>query len=157
MKRILFTALLAVFAVSGAFAKELTDEQKKAKAKQYVEKAVKLVKAQGSEKACKIFINPKGGFIEGEYYISHLGFDGKVICHGTKPDLNGKNLWDAKDPDGVFLVREIVKQAKSPKGEGYASYSWPSPETKLITPKTTFVKRIPGRDELIHVGVYLKK
>ena len=155
-----FYALICVLSLvaGGLFAKkEMSEAQKKAKAKQFVTKAVTLVKKMGTEKACAVFTNPKGGFIEGEYYISHIAFDGKILCHGVKPDLNGKNLWEVKDPDGVYLVQEIVKQAKTKAGEGWASYSWPSPETKLVTPKTTFVQKIPGKDELIHVGIYLKK
>jgi signal transduction histidine kinase len=157
MRKILTLILLVAFSATVGFAKDLTDTQKKAKAKQYVEKAVKLVLKLGTEKACKVFTDPKGGFIEGEYYVSHIAFDGKILCHGVKPDLVGKNLWEVKDPNGVLLVQEIAKQAKSTKGEGWASYSWPSPETKLVTPKTTFVKKISGKDELIHVGIYLKK
>lgn len=155
MKKITVLLALLCFLSVSLFAQ--TDAKNKAKAQKYVEDAVKLVLKQGNQKACEVFTNPKGGFIEGEYYISHIAFDGIVICHGVKPDLNGKNLWAIKDPNGVFLVQEIIKQAQSKDGQGWANYSWPSPETNLITPKTTFVKKIPGKNELIHVGIYLTK
>jgi signal transduction histidine kinase len=157
MKKILLI-LLAVFMVATVIqAKKPSISARKAKAKMIVNKAIQYYLKYGHEKALETFTDKKGGFIEGEYYISVIDFNGVVLIHGVKPALNGKNLWKVRDPKGVYLVQEIVKQAKSKKGWGWASYSWPHPETKLLTPKTTYVKKIPGKKILIHVGIYLDK
>ena len=89
MKKITVLLALLCFLSVSLFAQ--TDAKNKAKAQKYVEDAVKLVLKQGNQKACEVFTNPKGGFIEGEYYISHIA-DGLHESHGGKPDLNGKTL-----------------------------------------------------------------
>ena len=38
---------------------------------------------------------------------------GVNVMHGVNQSLEGKNLWDFQDPNGTFLIRELVKAARS--------------------------------------------
>ena len=49
-----------------------------------------------------------------------------MIMHPIRPELNGKDITDNRDPNGTYLFREFVKVAKG-KGAGYVRYMWPKP------------------------------
>ncbi|MBC7337310.1 MAG: cache domain-containing protein, partial [Clostridia bacterium] len=66
---------------------------------------------------------------KGSEYFFVVDFTGKTIMHGARADMVGKSLWDAQDPDGVYLFREMVKVAKE-QGKGYVAY-------KTLRPGTT--------------------
>lgn len=69
-----------------------------------------------------------------------------------KKSLHGKDLKDVKDPNGVYLVRELNKKAQA--GGGFVEYIWPKPE-KGDQPKLGYAEMIPGTDMWIGTGVYL--
>ena len=48
----------------------------------------------------------------------------KVIMHPTNPALNGKDVSDMKDPNGVYLFKEFVKTVQQSQ-KGYVFYAWP--------------------------------
>ncbi len=57
-----------------------------------------------------------------------------------------------KDPNGVFLVRELREQAG--RGGGFVEYIWPKPGSE-DTPKLSYAEMIPGTNMWIGTGVYL--
>ncbi|WP_350636811.1 cache domain-containing protein, partial [Pseudoalteromonas sp. GW168-MNA-CIBAN-0100] len=50
----------------------------------------------------------------------------KMIMHPFKPDLNGTDLTNNKDPDGTALFVEMVKVTQQ-AGSGFVPYKWPKP------------------------------
>ena len=47
----------------------------------------------------------------------------KMVMHPIKPELDGKDLTDNKDPDGKYLFRAFVETVKtSSSGSGYVPY-----------------------------------
>src|SRR5680860_1459987 len=42
-------------------------------------------------------------------YIFAYDTNGVNVMHGANSALEGKNLWDFQDPNGIYLVREIIK------------------------------------------------
>ena len=66
--------------------------------------------------------------------------------------LQGQNLADLKDKNGVYLVRELNEQAK--KGGGFVEYIWPKPEAGDV-PKLSYAEMIPGTKMWIGTGVYI--
>lgn len=72
----------------------------------------------------------------------------------TKPDVQGKDLGQLKDPNGIYLVRELNKLAQS--GGGFLEYIWPWPEPGGgDTPKLGYATMIPGTQYWIGTGIYL--
>lgn len=63
-----------------------------------------------------------------------------MIMHPTNAKLNGTDISDIRDPDGVRLFYELTKLCKE-NGEGYFKYSWPKPsDLKKPIPKTSYCK-----------------
>lgn len=69
-----------------------------------------------------------------------------------KKELQGKDLGDLKDKNGVALVRDL--RDKAARGGGFVEYIWPKPGAE-DTPKLGYAEMIPGTDMWIGTGVYL--
>jgi methyl-accepting chemotaxis protein len=78
----------------------------------------------------------------------------KMIMHPIKPELEGKNLSAAKDPDGKALFMEMVKVANE-KGAGFVEYQWPKPDSEKPQPKLSYVKKHPAWNWIIGSGMYV--
>jgi cytochrome c len=77
--------------------------------------------------------------------------NGNCVAHGARPALIGKNLFDLKDQDGKYLIREMIDVAKGP-GSGWVDYKWPNPLSNKIEDKTSYVEKMG--DYFVGVGVY---
>jgi cytochrome c len=117
-----------------------------------VKKGVAFVKSKGKEKAFAEFNNPTGEFVKGDLYVMVYDMEGNNKAHGANAKLIGKNLIDIKDANGVFIVQEFIKTAKSSSGKGWVDYKWPNNITKAVEPKSTYVEKVD--DVLVGVGIY---
>eukprot|EP01032_Pedospumella_encystans_P002012 gene2012-2358_t len=61
---------------------------------------------------------------DGYYFI--IDMKPAMVMHPIKPELNGKDLSQNKDPNGKFLFVEFVNTVKASK-EGFVDYYWPKP------------------------------
>ena len=118
----------------------------------FVEEGVKLCKEKGNEVCLKEFNNKNGKFIRGELYMFAYDFNGINRALGSNPQIVGKNLYKLKDASGIMLIQELINIAKT-DGEGWLDYKWSHPQTKKITGKRSFIKRIEG-DLFIGTGYY---
>jgi methyl-accepting chemotaxis protein len=66
-----------------------------------------------------------------------------MIMHPFKPELDGKDLTDFKDPNGKHLFVEFVKVCRD-KGAGFVDYLWPKPGFDKPVPKVSYVKLFPS-------------
>ena len=78
-----------------------------------------------------------------------------MIMHPYKPELDGKNLSDLKDPNGKRLFVEFVKVCKE-NGEGFVDYMWPKYGSEKPVPKISYVKLFKPWNWIIGSGVYLE-
>ncbi|MFA6196299.1 MAG: methyl-accepting chemotaxis protein [Sulfurimonas sp.] len=78
----------------------------------------------------------------------------KMIMHPIKPVLDGKDLSEYKDPNGIFLFNEMVKVAKT-NGEGVVEYSWSKPGFDKPQPKVSYVKLFKPFNWVIGTGAYV--
>jgi methyl-accepting chemotaxis protein len=78
-----------------------------------------------------------------------------MVMHPFKPQLDGKDLSNSKDPNGKKLFMEMVKVCED-KGEGFVDYSWPKYGADKPQPKLSFVKLFKPWDWVIGSGVYLE-
>lgn len=73
------------------------------------------------------------------------------IVTGPNPELQGRDLKDMKDANGIFVIRELFERARN--GGGFLEYLWPKPG-KGAAPKIGYATMIPGTAYWIGTGVY---
>jgi len=145
--------LLSVAAVGAALAvgsASAAERATKDEAMAMVKKAVAAIKANG-DKAYADFTKKGGPFTDRDLYIVVYKTDGVVLAHGQNETLVGKNLSDAKDPEGKPFVAERIELAK--KGAPFwQDYKYMDPLTKKSEPKQMYCE--PVNDTAVCGGIY---
>ena len=77
-----------------------------------------------------------------------------MILHPVKPELNGKNLADFKDPQGKKIFREFIKVCQR-DGAGFVDYLWPKPGHAKPVPKISYVRLFPEWGWIVGTGIYV--
>lgn len=75
-----------------------------------------------------------------------------AVALGVKPEMEGHDMGDTKNSNGVHVIRKLWQTAK--KGSGFLRYLWPKPGNGNA-PKLSYVAMIPGTDYWIGTGVYI--
>ncbi|MBI2732052.1 MAG: cache domain-containing protein [Aquabacterium sp.] len=78
----------------------------------------------------------------------------RMVMHATKPELDGKDLSQIKDPNGVALFVEFVNTVKA-SGAGVVSYMWPRPGSDKPVPKVSYVVGFAPWGWVIGSGLYV--
>lgn len=86
-------------------------------------------------------------------YLFAYDTRGLNMMHGQDPSLEGKNLWDFQDPNGVYVVRELVQAAG--RGGGYVSYHWKDNRTGLLEPKLAYAEPLPKWGLVLSTGFWM--
>jgi len=66
--------------------------------------------------------------------------------------LEGKDVGDMADPNGLPLFRVMVEVAKS-QGSGFVGYLWPKPGSEQPVPKVSYVTAVPAWGWVIGSGL----
>jgi len=78
-----------------------------------------------------------------------------MVIHPYRPDLDGKNLTDFKDPSGKKLFVEMTDVVKK-SGSGYITYMWQHrDDSTRVVPKLSYVKGFAPWSWIIGTGVYI--
>jgi len=77
-----------------------------------------------------------------------------VLMHPIKPELDGTDATNIKDPNGTALFVEFVKVAKAQKS-GFVDYYWPKPGVKDPVAKLSHVTLFQPWGWVIGNGVYI--
>ncbi len=78
----------------------------------------------------------------------------KMIMHPIKPELDGKDLSDMKDPSGNRLFSGFVDVVNK-QGAGFYSYLWPKPGFEQPVAKISYVKGFAPWGWIIGTGIYI--
>ena len=98
----------------------------------------------------------EGPWKQGSIYLFLFTTEGLFILHGADPSLEGQNLIDLEDDNGVKIVQELIAVAAD--GGGYVEYLWPDPQIEGDTgsPKVSYA--IPysalGQDFVLGSGFF---
>ncbi|MYM70379.1 methyl-accepting chemotaxis protein [Pseudoduganella sp. FT55W] len=76
------------------------------------------------------------------------------VMHPIKPENNGKDLADLKDPKGTYVYRAIAATAALPEGGGFVGYYWSRPGSNEPVPKLSRVVAYQPWNWGITTGVY---
>jgi methyl-accepting chemotaxis protein len=90
----------------------------------------------------------------GQEYFWINDMQPRMIMHPFKPELDGKDLADNKDPTGKRLFVEFTNTVKA-NGAGFVFYMWPKPGNEAPVQKVSYVKGFAPWGWVIGSGVYL--
>ena len=94
--------------------------------KAYVEAAKEYVKSYPFSDAVKEAFRQEGGrWKHGSIYLSLGNDDGVLLFHGANPALDGQNLIDLEDHNGVKIIQELIAAAAA--GGGFVEYYFDNP------------------------------
>ncbi len=91
---------------------------------------------------------------EGKEYFWINDLHPTMIMHPYKPELNGKDMTDNKDPNGKRLFMEFVKVCQK-QGEGMVDYMWPKQNGTKPVPKISYVKLFKPWGWILGTGTYV--
>lgn len=77
-----------------------------------------------------------------------------MIMHPMKPELDGKDLSESKDPTGLKLFVEFVNVVKK-DGAGFVEYQWPKPGQDKPIAKVSYVAGFAPWGWVIGSGIYV--
>jgi methyl-accepting chemotaxis protein len=87
-------------------------------------------------------------------YFTIQDTQSRLVMHPMMPQLNGKDMSEAKDPDGKRFAAEMTDVVKQ-KGSGFVEYAWPRPGADTPQPKLSFVIGFAPWGWNIITGVYV--
>ncbi len=91
-------------------------------------------------------------------YVFVLDSEGTCVV-AKNPRNEGKNLWDLKDLNGDFFIRDIVRAAKSsdPAKPAIVEYSWRNSPSEPVQRKVAHCLYFEPWDWAIGVGAYVEE
>lgn len=90
----------------------------------------------------------------GYYFITRL--DGYEILFADRPEMENKNLINTKDPQGNYVIKDMIKIVKS-KREGFYEYLWTKPDVQGNNHrKISYIKFFEPLNCFIGAGLYVE-
>ncbi|RFA25526.1 chemotaxis protein [Alkalilimnicola ehrlichii] len=86
-------------------------------------------------------------------YIFVYDRNGVNIAHGVNPALEGRNLIGFQDPNGVYLIRELLAAAN--RGGGFVEYAWENPD-RAVGPKLAYAAMLEEWGWAIGTGFWVE-
>ena len=124
--------------------------ERKQQIKGYVDMVVRVAEKLPPAEAKNVVGNMRYGQT-GYFWINDFK---NVFLYHPDPRLEGTDQSDLRDPNGVYILREITKICRE-KGEGYVNYMWKVPGQEELKPKISFARVIPSRNWIIGTGIYV--
>ncbi len=91
----------------------------------------------------------------GRNYIFMSAYDGIMLVQPFEPEKEMTDSWGLKDAYGKYIIRDLVKAAKSPEGQGFVSYYYQRPGEASPQEKISYVIGIPELGCYIGTGQYM--
>lgn len=115
-----------------------------------LEAAGKLPREQAQQMALRALAGLRYGGNE-YYWVNDM--HPRVLMHPIKPELNGKDVSDVKDPNGLALFNAFVAEVRR-NGKGFVAYQWPKPGHDRPVDKVSYVQGFEPWGWIIGSGVY---
>ncbi len=114
------------------------------------ERAGTLTREQAQQEAMAAL---KGLRYGGTEYFWVNDMHPRMVMHPIKPELEGKDLSENRDPSGKRLFMEFVDTVRR-SGAGHVDYLWPKPGSTEPQLKTSYVKGFEPWGWVVGSGVY---
>ena len=88
---------------------------------------------------------------DGYFFVYAL--DGTNIVHPKLPHLIDGNWWDLQDPEGDFVIRNLIGAAKA--GGGFHRYVWHKPSTGSVEKKLGYAILLDKWGWMLGTGLYI--
>ncbi|MFZ5591833.1 MAG: EAL domain-containing protein, partial [Bacillota bacterium] len=92
----------------------------------------------------------------GKNYIFMSTYDGTFLVQPYEPDKEGQNMWDLKDIQGKYIIRELVRAAREKPQGSFVTYYYYRTRTDSHELKLSYVRGIPEIEAYIGTGVYMQ-
>ena len=90
---------------------------------------------------------------DGTGYIFIYDFNGTNLSDPLHLDNIGRNLLEFQDPNGVYVIKELIDISQKPQG-GFVEYMWKKPVTEVPTAKISYAKSFEPWGWMVGTGVY---
>ncbi|MGO4714785.1 methyl-accepting chemotaxis protein [Bradyrhizobium sp. 2TAF24] len=87
-------------------------------------------------------------------YFYALDMSGNVVAH-PNPKVEGKNLMNSPDPDGVYFTREQVELVSKGPGSGFSTFRFPKVGATEPQPKIVYALGYKPYNWSMGAGIYL--
>ena len=87
-------------------------------------------------------------------YLFINNFQYSSVMHPLRPDMEGMDQREMKDPDGNYVTRAMQETAQR-DGQGYVNYRWPRAKDAPPSPKLVYVSTFKPWSWIIGTGVYV--
>ena len=91
---------------------------------------------------------------DGSEYVWVNDMQPRMVMHPLKPEMDGTDLSNYKDPNGVKLFVEMAATVRT-SGSGYVDYQWSKPGNSEPVPKRSYVAGFAPWGWVIGSGVYV--
>ncbi len=93
----------------------------------------------------------------GANYIFMSAYDGTMLVQPFEPHKELTSQWDLVDEHGSYIIRELVRTARSGPDGGFVSYYYYPPGSTEPQEKLAFALGIPELDCYIGTGMYMQQ
>lgn len=93
---------------------------------------------------------------DGYFWIDDT--DGYLIAHPILPEQEGKNRMELKDPNGTYILKNLLSSAVKGENDGFSEFMWERPENKgtgKLSPKKSFSKLFEQWNWVVSTGNYI--
>jgi PAS domain S-box-containing protein len=92
----------------------------------------------------------------GENYIFLIDYAGVIYVQPYQPWLEHTNQWNMQDENGKYLIRDIIKVARSNNAGDFSTYYYNPPNMQEQEEKLAFSIDIPELECVIGTGKYMR-
>lgn len=94
-------------------------------------------------------------FFDGRGYFFIDSMAGDCVLLPTAPQREGSSLLDNRDDHGRYIMQTLIAAVSNPAGQGYASYRWYLPGSRLMAEKIAYARQFSRYRWLIGSGEYI--
>lgn len=86
-------------------------------------------------------------------YFFVYDYDGTNLAHPRLPKIENTSLWNMQDPNGVYVIRELIAAAKN--DGGLVDYIWDKPSAGRVVDKIGYADGIQDWGWMVGTGLYI--
>jgi signal transduction histidine kinase len=154
---VLLTASLVGIAgaseVSAEYVVPIANESSRVELVTFLDEAKEYVLDNGKDEALEAFGDPTGEFVRSDLYVFAYDFNGTLLAHPYLPELVGRKNLDLVDPNGVPMIKNLMKVAE--RGGGFLYNVYPNPAEENAEELKLVCALKVDEDLWIGSGIYL--